>query len=184
MLPPIITLENGRRVVKARGGKHIRIEAYALRSWNTLWKISRQLALPEIRRCLDAEWAGKKRFIFLRRLTVRKWSLGLKEELALLNNLVKRTDLRRCPKKSPAQIEQNLYRQWARMDAATDPLERTRARNYASALGRLLKRRTKEVALDQLDAARRGEKVEPGDHSHEGLQQGKPCILCKEVIER
>jgi hypothetical protein len=181
----IITLSNGRRVVKPARGRHTVIEKFALRGETVLVKLLTRLTAPEIRRAIDLEWKGLRRRFFLVRLTTRRFRLDRDEEIALiLRNTVPRNDLRHARRHTPAQIESKLYEQWARLDAETDPRKRVSIKSYIHNIKRRLKERNEEFAAAQLEAARRGEQVEPSDHSHESIGDNEVCPLCKETVRK
>src|ERR1700686_715762 len=58
------------RFVRTRTGT-VRLEDYALSSWRAFTDVISKLDAAEIRRCLDREYAGKKRRTIILKLTSR-----------------------------------------------------------------------------------------------------------------
>ena len=63
------------------------VEEYALKDWRSLIAIMHTMSAPEIRRALNLEWRGSKRYDVLRRLTLRLCNLERDAKLAELERL-------------------------------------------------------------------------------------------------
>ena len=63
------------------------VEAFALQNWRNLISVMHTMSAPEIRRALNLEWQGSKRYDVLRRLTLRLCNLERDAKLAELERL-------------------------------------------------------------------------------------------------
>jgi hypothetical protein len=166
----IVTDAEGRRFIKAPGRRSVAIEWYCLRRWGRLHKMLTRLTRPELRRCLDREWARSKalggpRRTFLLRLAVRLGRLNIEEEVRIIKANVPSNARPKRPRLTCDELQN-------RIDAL---LPRAETKTHWATIRRwtrqLKARRPDEIAA--IAASSKDRKRYPlPDHEH---QKGIPC---------
>jgi hypothetical protein len=181
--PPILAHDSGRRVVKTKRGRYVYVESYALVNARTLEEVIGRLTAPELRRCLDLEWANptKRRKILLR-LTTVLYTIQRTEALELIRRTVPAQPPRLGRKFTVAQLERSALATFGPSTRTGKP-RRCKGSSYRSTLTKRLHQRKAEIeaaaaaqvaAHGPLSRRERDElRRQAGDHFC-----GNPCRIC------
>ncbi len=184
--PPILAHDSGRRVVKTKRGRYTYVETYACVNARTLEEVIGRLTAPELRRCLDLEWASptKRRKVLLR-LTTVLYTLQRTEALDVIRRTVPAQLPRLERKFTVTQLEQSALRTFGpstRGPSKGKP-RRSNGASYRSTLTKRMHQRKAEIeaasvehvaAHEPLTRREREElRKAAGDHFC-----GNPCRIC------